>query len=305
MQLLIVNYHYIREDKYKGGIYPVSLDDLSVQIEKISKQYTFIDQKGIVNEINSHKKTNKNKKYCLLTFDDGLKEQMQAFDFLIKKGIPSMYYVPSNPIQNKTVLDIHKLHYVRSVMSDKEIYEYLEKHYGISLHEFNDAHLKNQYRYDNELARKVKYFLNFVLSDQDTSKVVSSLFKKLITNEEEFSKKLYMDADDIKKLALEDSLGTHGASHKPLDLMNLNNSKGDIDASIEFLESITDYKIKSISYPYGGESAIPKDAAKVCDELKYGITMQRGVNNTTKEFNRYLLKRIDTNDLDYFLEQYA
>jgi flagellar biosynthesis protein FliP len=37
---------------------------------------------------------------------------------------------------------------------------------------------------------------------------------------------------------------------------------------------------------------------------KESIKVQEHFNQIT-EFNRYLLKRIDTNDLDYFLEHYA
>jgi peptidoglycan/xylan/chitin deacetylase (PgdA/CDA1 family) len=76
MQLLAVNYHYFREEKYENGIYPLTKREFLNQIDELSKYYEFISQNDLIDKIKNKKYSNK--KYCLLTFDDGLKEQMNA-----------------------------------------------------------------------------------------------------------------------------------------------------------------------------------------------------------------------------------
>ena len=161
MNLLAVNFHYFREEKYQGGIYPVSKIELKKQIDEIAKSYRFIAQNEVIDLLKNKQQSNKN--YCVITIDDGLKEQMQAFDFLNEMGVPSILYVPTYPLQHKKVLDVHKLHYVRTKMNDNDLYDLLNEEYQIDQIKFDDAALANQYRYDSVLSRKVKYFLNFSL----------------------------------------------------------------------------------------------------------------------------------------------
>ena len=94
MQLLVVNFHYFREKKPKKGIFPLTLRDFEYQIEIISKYYDFVSEDEIIENLKKGRKISKNS--CLLTFDDGLKDQMKVANLLIKKGIPGMFYVSSD-----------------------------------------------------------------------------------------------------------------------------------------------------------------------------------------------------------------
>lgn len=48
MELLIVNFHYFREEMYSSGIYPVSRQRLLYQVEELSKTYAFLSQDELV-----------------------------------------------------------------------------------------------------------------------------------------------------------------------------------------------------------------------------------------------------------------
>jgi peptidoglycan/xylan/chitin deacetylase (PgdA/CDA1 family) len=296
MQLLVVNYHYFRENKPISGIYPLSLKEFERQLDAIYKHYDFISESDLIDILRYKKKPKKN--YCLLTFDDGLKEQMEVFELLVKKGIPGMFYVSTGPIRSQTVLNVHKLHFIRSTVPDKHIFDVLDHEYCISNYKFNDSFLEEQYRYDGTLSRKVKYFLNFELDDYERDKMIDFLFAELVCDENVFSKNLYMSLDNIKKLSKYAMLGTHCESHKPLVRLNEYEVKNDIMSSIKFLESVGGNKIRSISYPYGSKSAVNEkvsDISKACG-LDYGLTMWRGFNTFQNISNPFLLKRIDTND---------
>jgi len=295
MKLLSVNFHYIRDEVYNNGIYPRSLYQLSKQIDTLSKYYTFISQNELVKKIKSHNYDNKN--YCLLTFDDGLKEQMDAFELLNQKGIPGVFYVTTNSIRNTRVVDVHKLHHIRSKMDDQDIYNFICQFIDPSIIKY-PKNINDLYRYDTIETKKLKYLLNFILEPRLKEKIIHTLSETLI-DEIELSKKLYMNKSDICKIADQDYLGTHSDLHLPLATLNKDDIKKDIENSLSFLEKeCNTNKIISISYPYGGPKAVSTNVTDVAKTFNFmfGLTMFRGLN-TIEDFNNPLrLKRVDTND---------
>lgn len=297
MNLLAVNFHYFREEKYTGGIYPISKVELQKQLDEIAKSYQFIGQNEVIDLLKNKQQSTKN--YCVITIDDGLKEQMQAFDFLNEMGVPSILYVPTYPLKHKKVLDVHKLHYVRTKMNDNDLYDLLNEQYQIDKIKFDEMALANQYRYDSDLSRKVKYFLNFSLSPTQKKVAIDFFFSKLVEDEHDFSSNLYMNDADLIKLAKADSLGSHGENHLPLATLAPQKAALEIAHASQYLESITNQKITSFSYPYGGKDAVNDSIPKLFDatDIEFAFTMWRGLNTEHDLKNQpYLLKRIDTND---------
>lgn len=294
MKILAVNFHYFREEIYHAGIYPVSRAALSKQVDALAKEYTFISQEQLIGLLKNEIPDEKN--YCVITIDDGLKEQMQAFDYLQSLGIPSILYVPSYPIQAKKVLDVHKLHYIRTHMKDQDLYDLLNQQFNIDAIQFDEASLANQYRYDEPLSRKVKYFMNFLLTHEEKQEAIDLLFAQLVTNETSFAENLYMNEADIRTLAQAGALGSHGHRHLPLATLSAAEAKADIDLSLEYLESIGEKPIRSFSYPYGGKDAVNESLIKHFEvtQVEFAFTMWRGLNSDLHQ--PYLLHRIDTND---------
>ncbi len=297
MKLLIVNFHYFREEVYESGIYPVSALALKRQLDQLGKHYTFIGQTDLLRWLEAGKVENGN--YCLITFDDGLKEQMHAFRLLRQMDVPAIFYVPGQPFLEKEVLFVHKLHYVRANRSDREIYDVLATRYSLTDDLFDMDKLRNQYRYDNDMARKVKYFMNFQMSEVDRNLLIETLFQEL-TDQDQFRRVLYMTHEDLKELAEANALGAHGNTHRPLATLPGDEAKKDIHDSIQCLEEITGTRVRSFAYPYGGRSAVSEDLITCFEgtDVAFALTMWRGFN-TSEQFNsrgRYLLHRVDTND---------
>lgn len=296
MELLVVNFHYLREEVYNSGIYPVSRQRLLNQVEELSKTYAFVSPNEVVQVIKAGRFPRK--RFCLLTFDDGLKEQMDAFHLLRSKGIPSVFYVPTNPIASATVLDVHQLHHVRTRYTDEELFEMLDEAYDISHHRFDEESVTTQYRYDSELSRKVKYFLNFELNEEERKRFVKSVFSRLVRDQVSFSRSLYMDIDDLRTLAAAGALGSHSSSHRPLAQLSAEEARRDILESLDFLKANTGSRVSSFSYPYGGLSAVSEELGEILKDcgLTFALTMVRGVN-VNSDFQRpFFLKRVDTND---------
>lgn len=294
MKIISVNYHYFRENSTGIGIYPVNKSKLLKQIDLLAQSYEFATQEMVV----SGNYPNPNKDACLLTFDDGLKEQIDAFDVLNGIGVPCVFYVTTDAIEHKKAVDVHKIHYVRSRLSDSEVINLISDNIDLSSFKFDESVLKKQYRYDNSEARKLKYLLNFILDGQKKRELVDKVFSSLVTSELDFCNDLYMDQSDILRLHNAGALGTHSASHRALGTLELADAKDDITRSVDFLKRVTGGNVPSISYPYGGATAVPSIDKAFYENLglKFGLTMYRGVNQLPLD-DLFSIKRFDTNDV--------
>ncbi len=296
MKLLAVNFHYYRNDVYHSGIYPVSHAAFAHQIEVLSKHYTFVSQSEINLWIANDHYPEGN--YCVITFDDGLKEQMNAFSWLKQNGIPAIFYVVTQPLLEEKVLPVNKLHYIRTRLTDSELISLIENEYPEKVKHIDTHAAEQQYRYDNEEGRKIKYLLNFGLEEHEKTLILNQCFQNLVDDEGTFARQLYMNKEDLIELAKEDMLGAHGHQHLPLAQVKYETAHHDILTSITLIENMTNLPVTSFAYPYGSKVAVNESLLSIFSEtnVKFAFTMWRGMNISTSEINPMLLKRIDTND---------
>ncbi len=296
MPLLAVNFHYFRETSCESGIYPCTQAALERQIEALGLKYSFVSQAEITTWARNQAVPDGN--FCVLTFDDGLREQMAAFDLLSKKGIPGIFYVPTDPIRLQKVLPVHQLHYMRTQLRDADIFDFLAKHSDIGRYPFDTQLLENQYRYDATLAKQLKYYLNFVLPEKEKNSLIQQLFDGLAPDESAFARNLYMRESDLRRLSAAGALGAHGSAHLPLASLPLEAAAADITGSLRYLEAVGGQKLVSFSYPFGGKAAVSPALGPILENagIQFAFTMQRGINQAEQFQNPLFLRRVDTND---------
>ncbi len=300
MRLLAVNYHYYRTEAPGSGIYPVSPGRFAEQVSQLARQFSIAAERQVVEAL-AHKKTG-DATLCLITFDDGLKEQIQAIRWLMAQKLSAMCYVPTAPLTERRVLDVHKLHIIRTLCSDAKLSASLSKAFGRSFADTDRTAATVQYPYDGDDARQVKYFLNFVLDREARAAWSDALFRELAGEEAAAVDALYMDHDDLRELARHGMLGTHSHGHLPLATLDEKSIRGEIGHSLDILEDLTAVRVCGISYPYGGPTAADNTVGRIASELglAYGLTMRNGVNDIAELAHPMLLARIDTNDVPAF-----
>ena len=303
MPLLAINHHYYRAAGTGMGIYPTTPAQLRQKIKSIHDAgWKIGKQTDILSCVAGGECA---EKIAVITFDDGLKEQISAIKDLHAMGAATICYIPVGPVMEKRVLDVHKLQMIRSVTNDEALAVLLDKDFGFSNHDFDEHLLEVQYRYDRPLSRRVKYFLNFSLSSEQRDAWISKQFESGFGNETAAAEALYMAEDDLRFLAQSGSLGSHGNSHRPLARLSSDELKDELHRSHEVLTTLTGVSPMGVSYPYGGKSAVSERVFNEAREAgyEYGFTMERGVNT---EFSDALsLKRIDTNDMNDWLNSDA
>jgi peptidoglycan/xylan/chitin deacetylase (PgdA/CDA1 family) len=295
MRLLAVNHHYYRDIRPPSGIYPITPAEFHQQSVTVSEAgWTLANERDtLFSESN----------VCLITFDDGLKEQVAAARWLHENGYWGIFFVPTLPIEARVVLDVHKLHMVRALRNDAQLAQDVTRGFGPSWTERVDLdRAKQTYKYDEDQAARLKFFLNFILSPDERNAWVSKIFADLVGSEAAASEALYMDVDDIRWLAERDMLGSHTHSHLPLATLTNEQIDFEIGHSVDVLRGIARRGLHYISYPYGSPDAVDERVVSAARKfnLSIGFTMFRGVNNDANACT-LSFKRVNTNDVGEFL----
>lgn len=304
MTFLGVNFHYIGdEDRYENGIYPISLERFSGQLDILAENFQFISQKDLLDAIEEKKELPEMS--CLVTFDDGLKCQFEkALPILQKKNIPAVFFVCSLPYLEKKACFIHKIHWLRAHLSpeifrelvEEKVKEILGKDMGFYLTKDNIEKASARYRYDSSKEAGLKFILNMILNISEKEKIIDSIFSSQISDERDFAEKIYLSENQIKELHDLGFLGMHTYDHRPLSRLKDDELKKNLAGNKNHLESLVNGKIFSVSYPHGSKIEVSDKAVEICRELglKLGFTMERAFNTSLR--NPLLFARADIND---------
>jgi peptidoglycan/xylan/chitin deacetylase (PgdA/CDA1 family) len=302
IRLLAVNHHYYRESGAGRGIYPITPKGLAEEVTAIRRAgWRVGNESDIIKFISGE--LGADDKVVIITFDDGLREQLSALKQLEQLDASAICYVPTGIIVDHGVLEVHKLQMIRAQVADEEIARALDTRFDFSHQIFDDDLLAIQYRYDNQLARRIKYFLNFVIDAQEKINWTSEYFESLFGDERAVAQKLYMDKSEIECLSKKRLLGSHGHSHLPLATLSQVEILKELQTASDILKDITGAQTVGMSYPFGSKSAVSETVFSLSSQVgyEYGWTMERGINYMGDAFNKLALKRIDVNDLAQWL----
>lgn len=315
-----VNFHYIRHhfDYAYPSIFGVTPTQFERQVLKLGKYVNFVSQTAIRQHIKGREALPE--KAVLITLDDGLKEQFQlALPILRKHKIPAVFFISTIAITEKRVLNVHKIHLVRSKVAPKDMLHHLKQFVEkeVQTIDFERALEKGKlhYRYDTGQAAQLKYALNFMLTKKQQSDFIDELFLEIFgAVEEQIAEELYMNEEEIFELGQSAFVGSHAHQHNPVGLLTKTEQHFEAKQSKAILERISAQEIFGFSYPYGSFEAC-NGMAKVLESegYSYALTMQRALN---KDFSTpYYLSRFANNDLplgksykfenDRFFEHYS
>lgn len=302
IELLIVNFHYIRDAPPERGTHHTTPLEFAKQLDAIHEDgFRFISLDALQNAIRDQDPDALGRRACLITFDDGLRESYEVgLPILDHKGIPGAMYVCSSTLSGDTVLDVHKFHHVQNHLTNADILQSLPGHVLAKLDAVPEDIIRSQYIWDDAETSRLKYLVNFLLTSGERVDVVQRLFALCTASERELAEELYMTPAQVRDLAARHALGCHGKTHRPLA------SLSDADLHVELMDArtalmtLTGATIDSISYPYGGASATSDAVIEAAAEHRFtsGLTMARGINSDADILTTPLrLKRFDTNDV--------
>ena len=301
-KIYFITYHYVR--KIKKSKYPnlkgLEIDVFKSQLDKINKKFDILNFNSLLN-IFKNKEYNLKRNACVLTFDDGYKDNIKYVLPELKKRNLSGFFFPSveSSLQKK-VLDVNKIQFILEAEKSRD------KILKIILNNINGDLKKkiikeksffiNKHPYDDTKTSFIKHILQSKILKNSKKKMTNSLFNKIVTmNEGKFAKELYLSKSDIKKLFNEGMhIGCHGANHLRLNELSNKQAILEVNKNIKFLKKIGVFKENWIMcYPYGAYDAFIKRFLKK-KKCFLGLTTNHGYENNIK-FNNLEIKRIDCN----------
>ncbi|MDZ7696605.1 MAG: polysaccharide deacetylase family protein [Deltaproteobacteria bacterium] len=220
--------------------------------------------------------------------------------YFAKKGIPAIFFVNTKPIEEDFVTVTHKIHILRARTPPDKLLAILKQilsRENIAFELPDSAIARSIYKFDSAEAAKLKYFLNYVLNENQQKLVIDRSFNILGFDQARMSNDLYMTKDMIVKLALTGALGTHGHAHRPLGLLEKNIAIADFDISINKLKEWTGKDMLAFSYPFGFYEACSKAVADYAmnNHIKFAFTLERAGNK--KLDTPMFLGRFSPNDI--------
>lgn len=301
--LIAANFHYIRAEfagRYEAihGLTPAQFEQQVVALTRIG---TLVGADDIREAVTGRRALPA--RAIALTLDDGLREQYdEARPILRRLGVPAIFFVNTDPILNRRVSTVHKIHLLRSDLAPEAFAAMLHRHgeaVGIPLARGVDAErARVQYEYDTPEVAQLKFLLNLTLTAAERDRLIERCFEEHFAGEEaRISDRLYMDADQLRQLGDERSIGVHAHQHLPLGLMPAGDAAQQIGRCRDHLAAIIGYAPFALSYPFGEKEACSREAAAAAAEqgMVFAFTMERAGN---PDLNHPLhLARFDANDV--------
>ena len=306
MPLTILMYHYVDSRHSCRCPQFLELENFRGQLGYLEKYYSFISLEDVLascKDRNSRLPANA----LLLTFDDGLRDHYEnVFPVLREKSIQGVFFPVAKAVRERVVLDVHKIQYILAVGDDPaRLVEDIRDFVNISGKEYDLESMDYYYnkwahagRWDSAEKMFVKRMLQKGLPETVRSSLVQELFERFVTDDEaDFSQNLYANAEELKLMHSEGmAIGSHGYSHRWLNMLSVEEQELEIEMSLEFLESLGVFLENwSICYPFGGynSSLLSLLQRKKC---ALGFAINTGLAYLDKD-NPLLLSRLDTNDL--------
>ena len=263
-----IMYHYIRN---KNKLFPyyniLKKKDYVKQIRKFSKT-------GL---INSYKELFKSSNKFLPTFDDGFKDHIFSAEVLKKYNGIGIFFIPTSPLKNNIILDVHKTHLIlgkiKSVEALHELEKYLIKKKLINFFKKDEIlRYKSVYNDHNDeiYKKRFKKIMNYYGDPKLKSKIFDYLLKKFEINVK--PKDYYLNKKEIKYLvSLGMIIGSHSENHTLLSKLSYKKQFLELKNSKVFLEKIINKKVDTFCYPYGKKLSYNYHTLKILKQLKYKL----------------------------------
>ena len=303
-RLLLVTYHYVRDETYPySGIHPVTPAQLRQQIDMLGRNFNLASIGQAEGFLLGQRDLSG--PFVLLTFDDGLREHLHIARHVLEPlGLRGLFFVCSRPLEEGRALAVSKMHWLRSITPPREFRAALLERIPSARVELDAAaeeEARVSYPYDRSDDVKLKYLMNFVLTHADIDAALSEMLKERGIDEAEFCRSTYMSEDDLRELQRAGHVvGGHSHSHAPLAQLSPAELESDVRRNVGFLEQVLGARPQWFSYPYGSRAAVPADTSVLANELgvRLAATLSRGW--IYRGHDPLRLNRINTNEVSAF-----
>jgi len=283
--LYCFNYHRIgdpNKSEYDPNVFSCSAEQFSLQLEFYKKNFTVITLTEALALITKNQILDK--KYALITFDDGyIDNYTVAMPILIEHGLSALFHLPSDYVESTIIPWWDEIAYM--VKHTKKTSLKFGQYSEISLTRFKINKtirlVMNDVKHDpRDMIEKVEELRKKLACELDITKEALNLFVNWLQVKEMVDKGMF--------------IGSHTRSHRILSHLSIDEQIQEMQLSKEIIENKIGNKIVSIAYPVGNKNSFTKETCYAAKSLGYqcGFSFINGRNNLTNIEDNFHLKRI-------------
>jgi peptidoglycan/xylan/chitin deacetylase (PgdA/CDA1 family) len=305
--LTVVMYHYVRDrarTRYPG-LKVRSIEEFDGQLDYITGHYRVCSTREVLMAARGERPLPP--RACLLTFDDGFLDHFTTvFPRLVERGLSGSFYAPVAAVEERRVLDTHKIQIILSEATDhgkvaRRILDMLEDYRGQWELPPADAFYRQHAqasRFDGPEVIFIKRALQRGLPEPVRAGITGRLFEEHAgTDERTVAQELYMDLGQLRTMVrFGMEVGGHGADHVWLDSLEPAAQVCEIDRTAAFLARVHGRPAADwvMCYPFG---AYNRDTLGLLRGAGCALGLTTRVDLATDLCAPLELPRLDTNDL--------
>jgi peptidoglycan/xylan/chitin deacetylase (PgdA/CDA1 family) len=242
----------------------------------------------------------------LLTFDDGLRDHVEfVLPVLSARDLWGLFYVPSGPGAEGSLLDVHKVHLALGRLGGTAALTWLESHAPeiLSLQNARQAAAHYAHQGSDDATKCVKQLFNWELSAEERRSLLNGLLDYAFAGRPPGWRDVYLDETGLRALVdAHMGVGPHSHWHEVASRLPLKQQKQEIALSCAFIENVGGSRMWGYCYPYGSpdaftaqtEAAVAESGCPLAFAVKAGDITTRLARS-----HRYALPRHNCNAFPY------
>ena len=301
-------YHYMREESHDmPRVHCVKPQDFEAQVQltkPMTRNQILNGLKGIKIDLENNRKSQKLQQGTIITFDDGIKDNLRAAEILEAQGSSGIFFLASKPYAEGEFLDVHMIHLIVYQENIDLVYRrFLQMIRGDRILEklfkrFKDKK-ENMYNfYGDEIKRSdIKIFMNRICPLTKRNYILKEL---LSTVDMEIDiDTFYLTESEIKKIeSMGMIIGGHSHSHNLLSRLDNRQQRYEIETCKKTIESMINKSINIFSYPYGRKESYNIETLGILKEKGFEYAFSVEDIDIEQSENVYELGRYNCNYFD-------
>lgn len=281
------NYHRIGSQEnstFDPNLFSCTVEQFEKHIVFYNREFTVISVDELIKKMKLDEPIDK--KYALITFDDGyIDNYTEAYPVLKKHDTPAAFYIPSDYIDSPHIPWWDEIAWIIRHSKATEIkLNNWDKIVDIS---------------QGSIVQKVRSILRVIKQDQ--SRTMQDKISELegicqcSMPDDIRNKQLFVNWQQTKEMSDNGMhIGSHTLSHNILSHLNEEDQWKEISKSKERIESFIEKEVTSLAYPVGGPDAFTEKTQELVEKADYDLAFSfiAGVTRSFDEGRKYQLRRL-------------
>lgn len=218
---------------------------------------------------NAHKK-NEFLDFCV-TFDDGLKSQLNVLKILDRYEIKASFYYNTATLRDEFVANVHLVHILLKLLTFGQKQQLLEDLGNCIVSA--KSHLDAKYIYrkqgDYTIDQKLKFLVNYQrLSPEGDAILREALLRTHTHTLKEINHQIYMDQSELQLIfSLGHEVLPHGHTHKILGLMSKSELREELNAMLDVHNQLFSTDFYDLCVPFGSKYSWSRECEAVSEDL--------------------------------------